>query len=85
MILNAAELSILEDIKEVLKPYKELTVALSGEKEVTIPLIAPTMHNLLSRQLADKEVNSDFIQKIKRVMWRGFYTLPHYWIQDLRC
>ena len=47
-ILTAAEISQLEEMKDILKPWKELTVRMCNEKEVTISLVAPTVHNLLN-------------------------------------
>ena len=68
MILNALEITVLEEISEILKPWKELTTALSSETAVTVSLIAPSLHNLLCKALMIKEEDSEFAQQMKQVM-----------------
>ena len=65
LILNASELTTLEEMRDILAPFKQLTVAVSSKRNVTVSLIAPSIHNLLSRQLAHKEEDSEFIQNMK--------------------
>ena len=58
LILSPEELTILEEARDILKPWKDLTVAISKESDVTIPLIAPTLHNLLNKILEEKPLDT---------------------------
>ena len=68
LILTAEEITLLEEMKDILKPWKELTVRLSSEKEVTISLIAPILHRLLTKELQPKEMDSDLGIQMKAAM-----------------
>ena len=68
MILNTLELTMLEEMSEILKPWKELTTALSSETAVTVSLIAPSLHNLLCKALHIRQEDSEFAQQMKEAM-----------------
>ena len=67
-ILSEAEESLLEEVKDVLKPWKELTIRMSKEDDVTISLIAPTLHQLLNQALQRKDFDSELITQMKATM-----------------
>ena len=68
LILTAEEITFLEEMKDILKPWKELTVRLSSEKEATISLITPILHRLLTKELQPKEMDSDLGIQVKVAM-----------------
>lgn len=68
LILSAAEITLLEEIRDILRPWKELTVRLSNEKEVTISLVAPTVHRLLTYELQRKDMDSELGIQMKAAM-----------------
>ena len=55
-------------MKDIPKPWKELTVRICSKKEVTISLVAPTIHNLLNRELQRKDMDSELCIQIKDAM-----------------
>ena len=63
-ILSADEEILLEEVRDILKPWKELTVRLSTENNVTISLIAPILHKL-HQVLQLKDYDSELAVQMK--------------------
>ena len=74
LILSADELSTLEEIRGILKPWKDLTVTLSSEKEVSISQLVPSMHKLSIVCLQDKELDSEMGRQMKHAMKKDLDT-----------
>ena len=68
LILSAAEITLLEEMKDILRPWKELTIRMSSETDVTISLIAPTIHRLLNKELHINDMDSEMDIQMKSAM-----------------
>ena len=45
--------------KDILKQWKKLTITMSKEEDVTILLVAPTIHKILKREMQMKDLDSE--------------------------
>ena len=52
-------------MKDILKPWKELTITLSEEKEATISLIVHTIQKILNMKLQMKDLDSELGRQMK--------------------
>ena len=68
LLPTACEFKLLEDLVEVLKPFKDITSQLSGEKYVTISIIKPILHHVLNDVLKVSGSESACILQIKMEM-----------------
>ena len=67
-ILSPEDITILKEVKDILEPWKELTVMMSKENDATISLIAPSIYNLLHKQLQVQDYDSGFAAQMKNAM-----------------
>ena len=74
LTLTPEELTILEEVKEVLQLCKDLTVTLSSEKDVTVSLIVPSLIRLTGMFLLEKEGDLDLVKRMKEAMRVDFKT-----------
>ena len=56
---------ILDSISAALKPLKEMTDALSGEKCVTVSAVKPLLNYITTDILVEKEGDSELTRKMK--------------------
>lgn len=66
--LSPDDFTVLEEVKDILQPWKELTDRVGKESDVTISLIAPSLHKLLTKELQAKELDSELGAQIKSAM-----------------
>lgn len=66
--LDETELQLLEDMQQVLKPLKDITVALCSESYLTVSVILPLQHQLLSKVLIEKDTDSPEIASMQSVL-----------------
>lgn len=73
------DLKIVENVIEVLKPFKDITETVSGEKYTTVSLVKSLLHHLLTQSLEVKVEDPVCIQHMKSAMkqnLRSRYSLP---------
>ena len=64
-----SELSILETLRDILKPLSFLTDALAGEKEVTASAVIPVLKHI-KRKLAVDNANDTMLgTEVKEIIW----------------
>ena len=68
LILSAAEITLLEEMKEILRPWKELAITMSSATDVTKSLISPTIHRLLNKELHMNDMDSGMGIQMKSAM-----------------
>ena len=68
LTLSAEEVTVLEELRDILKPWKELTIEVSSEKDITVSLIAPIIHSLLNKELQEKPSDTDLAIQMKGAM-----------------
>ncbi len=69
-----AELHILEELVQVLKPFKEITVQVSAEAYVTSSAINPLLHHIINNILKIQLDDSATIQKMKSEMKKNIQS-----------
>ena len=62
------ECRLLEEMLQVLKPFKDVTVQVSAEKYVTASAIRPLIHHLTQNALRVQDADSSVIKAMKREM-----------------
>ena len=73
------ELKLLEDIIDILKPFKDVTEQMSGQAYVTLSAVRPILHFLKSKVLQPLDSESRSVQNIKNEMRSNLclrYQLP---------
>lgn len=66
--LEQKEIKLLEELKDILEPLKDITVKLSGESYATISIILPTMFKLIHTHSAIAEKDSAFKIALKNAL-----------------
>ncbi len=74
LALTPDELTSLEEAKDLLKPWKELTVTMSSEKDVTISLVTPSLHKLKNILLQQRDGDSEITREMKEAMQNDLKT-----------
>ena len=81
LLLSGDDLKLVENVIEVLKPFKDITENVSGEKYTTVSLVKPLLHHLLTQSLKVKTEDPVSIQHMKAAMEENFrsrYNLISY-------
>ena len=65
LIPSWQECDVLDSIVAALKPLKEMTDVLSGEKGVTVSAVKPIIHCITTEVHVDKEGDSDLTEEMK--------------------
>lgn len=55
LLPSGDDLKLVENVIEVLKPFKDITKNVSGEKYTTVSLVKPLLHHLLTQSLKVKQ------------------------------
>ena len=77
-LLSEKELTYLQELVELLKPFENISSLLSGEHYVTVALIIPCFRKLLLK-VQHSEQDSQFSRFFKSEMkeWLNFYILEY--------
>ena len=81
LLPSGDDLKLVENVIEVLKPFKDITKNVSGEKYTTVSLVKPLLHHLLTQSLKVKTEDPVSIQHMKAAMEENFrsrYNLISY-------
>ncbi|XP_062505685.1 E3 SUMO-protein ligase ZBED1-like [Corticium candelabrum] len=62
------DFTLLEQLVNVLKPFRDVTIQVQGEQYVTISIIRPLLHHLTENVLQLQETDSSVIKNMKRDM-----------------
>ncbi|XP_062511236.1 E3 SUMO-protein ligase ZBED1-like [Corticium candelabrum] len=62
------DFTLLEQLVNVLKPFRDVTIQVQGEQYVTISIIRPLLHHLTENVLQLQETDSSVIKNMKRNM-----------------
>ena len=81
LLLAPEDLASLKCVKDVLIPWKRMTVLMSAETYPTLSLVAPSIHALLT-SLKQTDTDSDAIREIKTAMKKDLFT--RYQQQDIK-
>ena len=66
--LEAKQIKMIEELCEILKPMKDLTVKLSSQTDCTSSIILPSLHKLMSTHLAEGANESKFARDCKAAL-----------------
>lgn len=66
--LQPKQIRMLEKLKIILKPMKDLTVALSGQSYATISIILPSLFQLVNKHLKSDNDDCNFVMACKDAM-----------------
>ena len=64
-----SELSILETIRDILKPLSFLTDALAGEKEVTASAVIPVLKHIKRKLAVDNANDTILATEVEEIIW----------------
>jgi len=64
-----SELSILETLRDILKPLSFLTDALAGEKEVTASAVIPVLKHIKRKLAVDNTNDTMLAVEVKEIIW----------------
>ena len=70
---------IVENVIEVLKPFKDITETVSGEEYTTVSLVKPLLHHLLTQSLVIQKEDPVCIPRMKTAMKENLksrYNIP---------
>ena len=66
--LETKDIKLLEDLRDLLKPLKELTILMSSQSYATLSIVLPSLHKLINKHLAINESDSNVIKDFKTTM-----------------
>ena len=66
--LESKDISVMEQLADILKPFKDITVRLSGQSYSTVSVIAPTMHQLVNKVTKQNPEDDKFVKDVKKVL-----------------
>ena len=68
LALFPEEITVLEEMRDILRPWKELIIRFSTEKDVTISMIVSAIHSLVNKGLQARELDTQMGAEMKAAM-----------------
>ena len=66
--LETKDIKLLEELKVLLKPLKDLAIIMSGQSYSTLSIVLPSLHKLMNKHLIHDESDSKFVRDCKTAM-----------------
>ena len=71
---NSIDVGIMEQLCQLLKPFKDVTVIMSTETSSSISLIRPLLHQLIENVKPTPDVDPTIIHQMKAAIYHDLET-----------
>ena len=66
--LETKDIKVPEDLRDLLRPLKELTILMSSQSYCTLSIVLPSLHKLTNKHLAMNDGDSNLVKECKATM-----------------